>query len=376
MKSLIVAALFCLSCCVHAHQMSTGYLTGNVDDIGRVTADFQLRFLDLAREVTLDSNQDGVLTWGEVLANEAEITQYLQGNLTITRNTHPCAVAFGNAPKNTWRVATHYNETYLSFPIIAQCGIAGRLQIQYNGVFAKDSEHKVLVNLSHAEKNHPRVLSMDQKVIEITFENSSLMATVAEFVWQGMLHIWIGWDHILFLICLLIACVFKGEGSGKRKNTRKENQKTLWVDTVSVITAFTIAHSITLMATALNWIQLPGYWVEVGIALSVVLAAINNVFTVVTKIVWLAFGFGLLHGMGFAGVLGELGLPSDQKLLSAFAFNLGVEFGQLAIVMGLLPLLLWVKAGLQNARIKSRWVLSSGSGIIAAVAFLWVLERV
>jgi len=109
-----------------------------------------------------------------------------------------------------------------------------------------------------------------------------------------------------------------------------------------VVTAFTLAHSVTLAATALNWIQVSSAWVEVGIAISVLAAALNNIFPLVKKLTLVTFGFGLLHGMGFAGVLGELGLPSDQKLLTVLAFNLGVEFGQLGIILAALPIMVLI----------------------------------
>ena len=100
------------------------------------------------------------------------------------------------------------------------------------------------------------------------------------------------------------------------------------------MTAFTLAHSITLSLAALSIVALPSRWVESGIALSVVLAALNNLFPVVANGRWIAaFGFGLLHGFGFAGALQDLGLPTGSLALSLAGFNLGVEAGQLAIVV-------------------------------------------
>jgi hypothetical protein len=105
-----------------------------------------------------------------------------------------------------------------------------------------------------------------------------------------------------------------------------------------VVTAFTLAHSITLSLAALGVVSLPSRWIESAIALSVVLAALNNLMPVVASGRWLAaFAFGLLHGFGFAGALQDLGLPTSGLALSLAGFNIGVELGQLAIVAAFLP---------------------------------------
>ena len=112
-------------------------------------------------------------------------------------------------------------------------------------------------------------------------------------------------------------------------------------------------------------------WVELGIAISVLFAALNNIWPIVLRLAWLTFAFGLLHGMGFAGVLGELGLPADQQLLSILAFNLGVEIGQLAILAILLPVLIL----LRNTKLYSKGIMPVGSLLIAMMAVQWSIER-
>jgi hypothetical protein len=109
----------------------------------------------------------------------------------------------------------------------------------------------------------------------------------------------------------------------------------------------------------------------VGIAASVAVAALNNIFPLVIRLGWLTFAFGLLHGMGFAGVLGELGLPADQKVLTVLAFNIGVEIGQMVIVVAVLPLLILVR----NSIWYSRYSLAAVSVVIALIALQWVFER-
>jgi hypothetical protein len=140
-----------------------------------------------------------------------------------------------------------------------------------------------------------------------------------------------------------------------------------------VVTAFTAAHSITLSLAALELIALPSRLVESAIALSVMLAAANNLYPVVAQRRWVvAFGFGLIHGFGFASVLTELGLPADALLLSLVGFNLGVEVGQLAIVAGFLPL----AYALRHTAFYRRGVFVWGSLLTLLVATIWLVERV
>ena len=144
-------------------------------------------------------------------------------------------------------------------------------------------------------------------------------------------------------------------------------REVLWV-----VTSFTVAHSITLSLAALGLVSLPSRLVESAIALSVVLAAANNLWPVVENRRWLvAFGFGLIHGFGFASVLAELGLPADALVLSLLGFNAGVELGQLAIVAGFLPVAFW----LRNTHLYLRGVFVLGSWLTMLVALVWLVER-
>jgi HupE / UreJ protein len=143
-------------------------------------------------------------------------------------------------------------------------------------------------------------------------------------------------------------------------------------EVLRIVTAFTVAHSITLSLATLGWVDLPSRLVEATIAASVVLAALNNVWPFFQGRRWMvAFGFGLIHGFGFASVLADLGLPRDALALALVGFNLGVEAGQLAIVAAFLP---WAYA-LRQGVFYRRVVLWGGSLAIAAIAAAWFVER-
>jgi len=186
---------------------------------------------------------------------------------------------------------------------------------------------------------------------------------------EGVWHIWIGYDHILFLLSLLLPAVLLRERRHWLPVTRFGDA--FW-DVFKIVTSFTVAHSITLSLAALGVISLPSRLVESAIAASVVLAALNNLLPVVGGRRWVvAFAFGLIHGFGFASVLAELGLPRDALVLALVGFNLGVEGGQLTIVAAFLPLAYLMRASWFYRRV----VLAGGSIAIVAIAMVWLLER-
>jgi hypothetical protein len=158
---------------------------------------------------------------------------------------------------------------------------------------------------------------------------------MAAFIRLGIEHIFLGYDHIMFLLALLLL--------GGR----------FWT-LVKIVTAFTIAHSITLIAAALQWVSLPSRFIETGIALSIAYVAAENFWAKRADHRWIiTFLFGLVHGFGFANVLTQLGLPSKGLVASLLAFNVGVEAGQVAIVSVLFPV----------------------SSVILAFGLGWAIER-
>jgi hypothetical protein len=139
-----------------------------------------------------------------------------------------------------------------------------------------------------------------------------------------------------------------------------------------IVTAFTVAHSITLSLATLGLVSLPSRWVESAIAASVVLAALNNIWPLFQARRWsVAFVFGLVHGFGFASVLADLGLPQGVLAVALVGFNVGVELGQLAIVAVFLPLAF----ALRRSLFYRRGLLLGGSWLIALLAAVWFLER-
>lgn len=366
LTSLLIGLMFlCAAANSHAHQLSTSYLNGGFDETGVFKGQWQVRLYDLEQAIGIDIDGDGQLRWQELQNRAGVVTQYLQTNLQFSRANKNCTLII----EEHWQIDTHFNEGYLVVPVRAQCAIQGEVTISYTAFFDIDSQHKLLFNLNNQKNSSPRILSDTTRSLSFNENNGSRFTTFKEFIAQGAVHIWIGFDHILFLFSLLLSCVLIRKHHYWEANPKIND---VVIHTTWIVTAFTIAHSITLTATALNWIHLPSRWVEAGIAITVALAALNNIFPVVKRLGWLTFCFGLLHGMGFAGALGELGLPADQQALTVLAFNLGVEIGQMVIVLLLLPILIVLRRHYWYAR----YSMTGLSAIIVLIAVQWTIQRV
>ncbi len=241
------------------------------------------------------------------------------------------------------------------------------LRVTFSEYFKFDPQHTINIELELAEESKVGIISLDNnswKPAESAFEQFIV------FTIEGVWHIWIGIDHILFLIALLLPSVLRLE---KGKWVPVLNFKAAFYNVLKVVTAFTIAHSVTLTLATLDIVTLPSKWVEAVIALSVVLAALNNIYPMVSDRVWaVALGFGFIHGFGFANVLADLELPTGTLAIALFSFNIGVEIGQLAIAVAFFPLIFLLRKQAFYQPIKLRL----GSAVIGVIASLWIVDRV
>lgn len=189
------------------------------------------------------------------------------------------------------------------------------------------------------------------------------------FVKEGMRHIWQGFDHLLFLISLLLPAVLRREDG---RWTGADSFRPAFLQVVRMVTAFTVAHSLTLTLAVFGVVNLPPRVVEPIIAASVVAAAVNNLWPWFGERGWMvALGFGFIHGFGFAGALLDLGLSRSSLATALVSFNVGVELGQLAIVTAFLPLAF----GWRHSVFYRNGVLRAGSAVVAALAAVWMAER-
>ena len=359
--------LLCLSvvCAtpVIAHKASDSYLVLKVagQDVSGQW-DIALRDIDFA--IGLDANGDGDITWGELRARHADIAAWALGRLTLQRGGDCTMQVVEHL------VDKHTDGTYAVLRLSGSCPSKTQaLALNYRLLFDVDRQHRGLLRLDLDRVSHTAVLGPDTGVLNVKAGETSRMAQFGQYLWEGIWHIWIGFDHILFLLALLLPAVLVHEA---RRWAGVRSFRVALTEVMWVVTAFTVAHSITLTLAALQIISLPSRWVESAIAASVVLAAANNLWPMVERRRWLvAFVFGLIHGFGFASVLTELGLPKDALVLSLLGFNLGVETGQLAIVAGFLPLAFV----LRNSALYRKGVFVGGSFLTMLVALVWLAER-
>lgn len=361
---LLLASALLVAPTVEAHKASDAYLT--IERDGRALhGQWDIALRDVDNAIGLDANDDGEITWGEVRTREADIAVYALSRLRISSGGEPCELG-----PSALLVDSHTDGAYVVMKLNGLCPQAGpTLVLQYRLFQGLDPQHRGLLNFVEHGESRSAVFSAETPQRVVGGDSGGPLAQFGTYVDEGVWHIWTGFDHILFLLSLLLPAVLVRDARSWRSAT---SFRDAFIDVAKVVTAFTLAHSITLTLAALSIVVPPSRLVESGIALSVVLAALNNLLPVVADGRWMAaFGFGLLHGFGFAGALHDLGLPTGSLALSLAGFNLGVEAGQLAIVMLFLPFAFAIRSTWAYRRI----VLAGGSSAIAVLAAAWFVER-
>jgi len=213
-------------------------------------------------------------------------------------------------------------------------------------------------------------ITANNPTVSINLDDPDLWAAFTGTVALGADHIFIGTDHILFVLVLLLPAVMLFSLSNGWAPVPSFGQA-LW-RVLKIATAFTLAHSITLTLGGLEIVELPSKLVETIIAISIIAAAIHNLKPIfANREALIAFSFGIFHGFGFAGLLSELGVGRGQRLLSLFGFNLGVEIGQAFIIILLFPALF-----LMRRTVYYPALMKLGSIVLAGVAFIWAIERI
>jgi hypothetical protein len=368
-RCLVFGLLLLLQIASWAHKPSDSYLTlrGTPDqnDI-MVRWDIALRDLDYVLELDRDGN--AALTWGEVRARADDITRYATSHLELTASDKACR----------WETAgpmmldKHSDGTYAMLSLAARCeSLVKGLKAHYSLLFDVDPTHRGLVQwiAPGALGSQALVFSTDSAEQSLQLQAPSGWETLKQYVIEGVWHIWLGYDHILFLLSLLLPAVLV------RLANHWEQAPSLrrsLLEVLKVVTAFTLAHSITLSLAVLGVVSLPSRFVESTIAASVVFAALNNLRGTIERRRWvMAFVFGLVHGFGFASALADLGLPKDALALALVGFNVGVELGQMVIVSAFVPVAFW----LRGTGFYRRGLLPVGSILIAIIAGYWFAQR-
>jgi hypothetical protein len=365
--SCLLGLLAAVSNPAAAHTTSEAYLTlGTQAGSAAVTGRLEIALRDLDDVLSLDRDGNGEITWGELRAARDAVAAYAVARIVVSADGLPCAPSAGEL-----QVVEHGSGAYAVIALAFACAAPMReLSLDYRLFGDANPMHRGLLKLDSGAATRSAVLDPTAPAPQrFVLAEASGWSTLLTYVGQGVWHIWIGIDHILFLVALLLPAVLWREGG--RWVAAGTFRAVFW-DVLKVVTGFTLAHSITLTLATLGWVTLPSRAVESVIAASVALAAANNLWPVIGGRRWLvAFTFGLVHGFGFAGALAELGLPQGALAWSLLGFNVGVELGQLAIVAIFLP----VAFALRGTRFYRHAVLTGGSILIVGMALVWFAER-
>ena len=270
-------------------------------------------------------------------ADPALLPQLLHDKLTVVADGKRCLPADANGLKAVFTCPSHPAQLTLRDDLADTLGAA----------------HHVIALITWEGGSESYSFAGQSRQTTITPATPAAANSAGSFFLLGAEHIATGYDHLLFLLALMLC-----GGS--------------LVQLLKIITAFTLAHSITLGATALGLVSLPSALVEAVVALSIAYVAFENLFPrlAISRRWTISFLFGLMHGFAFSSVLQQIGLPRDGLLLALLNFNLGVEAGQLVAVAVVVPLLVWLR--------KTRWerlVVRALSVLVLVVGLGLFIER-
>ncbi len=298
----------------------------------------------------------------ELALHGALLEGWLTRGITMQSDAGPC-----DAEANGVALETGDKDRLVA-TLEVRCPSVLSLSLRDDTLFDDDPDHEVFVTV-HAERGvSSHVLRADARALVIDTAPGAAR-TAKTFVREGVVHLLAGYDHLLFLLSLILIAGL----TAKRDGIRQAMKDIAWL-----VTAFTLGHSLSLCAAALGWVSLPIGWVEAAIAASIVLVAGLNLarpeapsHKTLQGRNLLAAGFGLIHGFGFSSVLADVGLPDAHRVLALLSFNVGIELGQVACVLALLvPLALWARRPGYT-----RYGVQGGSLAIALCGCTWLIER-
>jgi len=366
---LLLMVLF-FSTSVSAHQTGNSYLyVTEVNGQLRIDIDFIVRDLDNLLQNTAQASKDKPTSTPapeQLQAKQAAITQIIQASLVVEINEQAQTLDFIDQS-----IVLHNDGLYVrqrfSGPSIQ---VPVRFMVVRYGFFNQnDKLGRAFFKLRLGQEELSSVFDSSKETQRFALGESKRWATMGLFTQEGAMHIWGGPDHLLFLFTLLLPGLMLLQ---RESNTSRLGTRAAGMFALKVITAFTLAHSVTLLASVMDWITLPSRWIESAIALSIMLSAALNLQKRIVFSHWkLALVFGLIHGMGFANGLRELGLSHLYFMETLLAFNIRVELGQIAAVLAVgIPIVLLARNDQSKAWL-TRWI----SVTVFLIALFWLIER-
>jgi hypothetical protein len=324
-------ALFLLPLAAFAHNPDTSYARVVIGP-NEVTFRFTYDLFTLVKMAELDANRDHQVSREELTKGLPAIYAFLRRHIIVEIND--ADADFGEPVNFVWppdigdTIAEkdyHTAGSLIHFNFRKPVPETPENVVVTFDFFAVLGErHTILGSFDYRGDPHEVTFTQLEPDYDfVTGYEPPLWKRLVQFLKLGIEHIFLGYDHICFLIALIVVSRFR--------------------ELVTIVTSFTVAHSLTLILAALDVVRLPTRLVEAGIAATIVYVAVENLWIKRTGHRWiLTFCFGLIHGFGFANVLREMGLPTRGLVRCLLSFNLGVEIGQLAIVLLILPAALWL----------------------------------
>jgi hydrogenase/urease accessory protein HupE len=333
-----------------AHPVPFSYLDLRIND-GHLEGTLVAHIVDLAHDLNVEP-PELLLDSRTAESRKDEISQIVKSRLVLIADGQPVDLELLSVEPRPDRQA-------LSLELKLNTGGKPNVLRIRCALFPYQPEHQTFLNVyEEGSLVRQEIFSLDhQTIVYYTGGRQSWISVVEKFIPAGIYHIFTGPDHILFIVGLLLM-----GGTLLRL--------------LSIVTAFTLAHSITLSLAALSVVNPPARLIEPAIALSIVYVGIDNLMVGKTGRdvrAWIAFFFGFVHGFGFAGVLKEFGLPREALGWSLFSFNFGVEIGQACIVIVVASLLAALRK--RNPALSRRVMIVGSVCVIAAGAF-WFIHRV
>ena len=369
MKRLVLAALLCFGAFgqnpAMAHAISTSFVLLDAPAAdGPVGVRWDLSLHDIVWSVFIDRDFDGAVTWAEVQTAQITIEAAVLGQIAVQRGGASCALRIRDLA-----LAKRVEQNFLSVAMVADCPRRGLLALGGGFFMSGDASQRVLLSATRGAEKLAGVISPATPQWNEP-ERSSAWASFVRFTGEGIWHVAIGYDHIAFVLLLLLPSVLR-QVDGKWQGATRLSQVTR--DIVTIVTAFTVAHSTTLALAVTGTVHLPTQPIEVAIAASIAVAAGINLLPRLSRLrLPLAFGFGFVHGFGFANALGEIDAGGTTLLPLLAGFNIGVEIAQLTLVALVLPLIFVAR----GTRWYANGVMPLGSCALGAAGIVWLLQRI
>jgi len=381
--------LWLVSATSFAHQTGNSYLYLQQAD-GQLTIDLDFYVRDLGNLLQKPGAEpEPAPPPDKIQALQPEITRLIEQSLGVEVDEQPLAFSFVRQTVVLHNDGLYVRQRFTAPEIAPQSRF---VVVRYEFFTQNDKLGRAFFRLALNGDEISSVFDQSNSTQRFALGETKRSATIFLFTHEGAKHIWEGPDHLLFLLTLLLPGLLLwgarvvvvdqqplpagdrslATSSADLSSSAAGNHRAAWVFALKVITAFTLAHSITLAMATMGLISLPDKLIESVIALSIMISAILNLQQRLRINHWLlAFSFGLIHGMGFANGLKELGLSSSYFIETLIAFNVGVELGQLSVVLLVAMLLVWLVRSDTGRRRVMRW----GSWAVLLVSTAWFIER-